>query len=231
MNVANRMLVTAFLLMLVCLAVAVIILAWSLSSESIARLSDFVSFLNDHDNNLAKLIITLGSAVVLLLGLALIILEVAPRAQRTVAVHDVQTGSAVLSTEAIARRIEQSLTEVAHVESAKAKVIGRKKGVEIDLQLLVDPDSDLAPVADEASQVARDTLAEKMSVALAKPPRVRFYYSRPRVAKPAAPEPAAPSPPPSRGRREPAATVEKEDKPEQPPAPDQPATDDSKEGA
>ena len=237
MNVANRVLVVVGILVLVGLALTAIVLAWAASGETIARLSDFVRYLGDHNNTLSKLVITLGSAVILLLALSLMILELAPRAERTVDVREVKAGTAALAIEAVARRIEQAVVEVAQVESAKAKVTARGKGVEIDLQLLVDPDSDLAAVADEVSQVTRDMLTQKMSVDLAKPPRVRFYYTRHRVAAPSAPEhaagPAASSPPPSHSRRAPAAPDTTKDKTDQPPASDQTAAggDDSEESA
>jgi len=240
MNVANRVLVVVGILVLVGLALTAIVLAWAASGETIARFSDFVRYLGDHNNTLAKLIVTLGSAVILLLALSLMILELAPRAERTVDVREVKAGTAVLAIEAVARRIEQAVVEVAQVESAKAKVTARGKGVDIDLQLLVDPDSDLAAVADEVSQVTRDTLTQKMSVDLAKPPRVRFYYTRHRVAAPSAPEhaaapaaSAASSPPRSHSRREPATPDTTEDKTDQSPASDQTAAggDDSRESA
>lgn len=240
MNVANRVLVVVGILVLVGLALTAIVLTWAASGETIARLSDFARYLGDHNNTLSKLIITLGSAVILLLALSLMILELAPRAERTVDVREVKAGTAALAIEAVARRIEQAVVEVAQVESAKAKVTARGKGVEIDLQLLVDPDSDLAAVADEVSQVTRDTLTQKMNVDLAKPPRVRFYYTRHRVAAPSVPEhaagpaaPAASSPPRSHSRGAPVTPDTTEDKTDQPPASDQTAAgrDDSEESA
>ncbi|MGD0765036.1 MAG: alkaline shock response membrane anchor protein AmaP [Dehalococcoidia bacterium] len=223
MNVANRILIVVGLLILVGLALTAIILAWAAGSETIARFSDFARYLNDHDNTLAKLVVTLGSAVVLLLAFSLMILELAPRAERTVDVRDVKAGTAVLAIEAIARRIEQAVVEVPQVETAKAKVAGKGKGVEVALQLLVDPDSDLAAVADAASAVTRDTLTQMMRVELAKPPKVRLYYSRHRVAPSSSAEHTASSPPPSHGRRAHTAPDTTEHKPDEPPAPDDPA--------
>jgi hypothetical protein len=190
MNVLNRLIVVFGVVVLILFALMVIVLAWAYSADTIHKLGDFVTYLNDRDTNGTKIIITLGASFVVLVGLSFLVLELAPRGDKTVAVGDVETGTAVLSTAALGRRLEQIVMELPGVEAARAKVAGKKRGVDVDLQVMVDPESDLSAIASEVSRVTQEAVTQRMSVALASPPRLRLYYSsRPAVAqRPARPQ-------------------------------------------
>jgi len=193
MNVLNRLIVILGVFVLILFAVMAIVLAWAYSDETIERLGDFVTYLNDHNSDGTRVLITLGASLVSLIGLAFLVLELAPRNDKTVVVHDVETGSAVLSTVALGRRLEQIVMSLPEVGDARAKVVGKKKAVEVNLQVMVDPESDLASIASEVSRVTQDAVTRQMSVALAGPPRLRLYYSSRPVAvrHPAVPEKTA----------------------------------------
>ena len=195
MNAANRLLIVLGSLVFIALVVAVIMLAWAAAAESIERMGDLVQYMDDHDNTTSKMVITLGGAILILGALIVILLELAPPAPATVAVGGVEAGRAVLSTDAIARRLEELLTDVADVVGARAKVVGKGKAVDVNLVLHVDPGADVAAVADEACRVVQDALSQQMRVALSRPPRVRLHYERqPSAAKKGSRTPPQPVP-------------------------------------
>jgi len=177
MNVVNRLIVVLGILVLILFAAMLIVLAWAYSGETIQKLGDFVTYLNDRETNGTRVIITLAAGFVILVGLSFLVLELAPRRQRTVAVRDVETGNAVLSTNAVARRLEDVVTGLPEVVATRAKVAGKNKAVEVDLQVMVDPECDLSAVASEVSGVVQEVITQQMSVALARPPRLQLYYS------------------------------------------------------
>ncbi len=177
MNVVNRLVVVLGVVVLILFAAMVIVLAWAYSAETIHKLGSFVTYLNDHDTTVPKVVITLGGSFVILVGLSLLVLELARRTEKTVVVRDVETGTAVLSTAAVARRLEQIVTSLPEVEAVRAKVAGKKKAVEVNLQVMVDPESDLSAIASEVARVVQDAVTQQMSVAMAGPPRLRLYYS------------------------------------------------------
>ena len=179
MNAANRLLIVLGSLVFILLVLAVIVLAWAATAESIDRMGDLVQYVDAHDNTTSKLVVTFGGAILILLALIVILLELAPPAPATVAVGGVEAGRAVLSTDAIARRLDQLLSEVADVVNARTKVVGKGKAVDVSLVLHVDPGADVAAVADEACRVVQDALAQQMKVAISRPPRVRLHYERP----------------------------------------------------
>jgi hypothetical protein len=202
MNVVNRIIVVLGILVLILFAAMVIVLAWAYSGETISKLGDFVTYLNDRETNGTRVIITLIAGFVILVGLSFLVLELAPRKQGTVMVRDVETGSAVLSTNAVARRLEDVVTSLPEVVATRAKVASRNRAVDVDLQVMVDPECDLSGVASEVSQVVQDVITQQMRVALAGPPRLQLYYSygstvkaRPVAAAPGAAERARPRKP------------------------------------
>jgi hypothetical protein len=194
MNVVNRLIVVLGIVVVVLFAALVIVLAWAYSSETIGKLGDFVTYLNDRETNGTRVIITLAGGFIILVGLSLFVLELAPRRQKTVLVRDVETGNAVLSTYAVARRLEDVVTGLPDVEVVRAKVAGKNKAVEVDLQVMVNPECDLSAVASEVSRMTQEVTTEQMSVALARPPRLQLYYSYGSTTVKAHPAPAgAPS--------------------------------------
>ncbi len=101
----------------------------------------------------------------------------------------------MLAPEAITQRVEQALLEVPRINQAKATVMGRGKGVEVALDLLVDPESNITLLTEEAVRTVRRTVEEKIGIPLLSMPTVRLRYSAPAPRAEAAP----PSPPPQPG--------------------------------
>jgi flagellar basal body-associated protein FliL len=202
MNLANRLIIVLGALLLMFAVAVVILFTWAAASQSVERLSDFVQFLHDHEeDNGSRIILTLGGIVVALLALAVIIAELTPPRAERVPVRDVRAGDALLSTDAIAQRLQQEVSVVPHVTQTKATVTARGKGVEVDLELQVDPDTNLALTSEEACRAVENLLTNRLSVEMARPPRLNLRYAElrmagaPAVAAPSAPVPPAEEPP------------------------------------
>jgi hypothetical protein len=215
MNVANRLIIVLGALLLMFAVAVVILFTWAAASESVERLGDFVQFLHDHEeDNGSRVILTLGGIVVALLALAVIIAELTPPRAERVPVRDVRAGDALLSTDAIAQRLRQEVSVVPHVSQAKATVTARGKGVEVDLELYVDPDTNLALTSEEACRAVENLLTNRLSVEMARPPRLNLRYSELRLAgaptavPPSMPPPPAEEPPAAEQIESPAAAVE-----------------------
>jgi hypothetical protein len=202
MNLANRLIIVLGALLLIFAVAVVILFTWAAASESVERLGDFVQFLGDHEeDNGSRIILTLGGIVVALLALVVVIAELTPPRAERVPVRDVRAGDALLSTDAIAQRLQQEVSVVPHVTQTKTTVTARGKGVEVDLELHVDPDTNLALTSEEACRAVENLLTNRLSVEMARPPRLNIRYSElrlpgaPAVASPPAPAPPAEEPP------------------------------------
>ena len=195
MNVVNRLIVVLGVIVLIAFAGMVIVLAWAYGPETTHKLGSFVTYLNDHDTTVPKIVITLGASFVILVALAFLLLEVAPRAGKTVAVMDVGMGTAVISTAAVGRRLEQIVTSLPQVEATRAKVGGKKKGISVNLQVMVDPSAELSTTATEVAGVVEDAVTRQMKLTMAAPAHLQLYYStRPTRATASPPPYRAPEP-------------------------------------
>jgi len=183
MNALNRFLVVLIALFLMVAALTVIVLAWGFSDESINRLGDMVQYMHDHENDPTRLVITGVAGGIVLFALVLLVLELVRSVGKTVTIVGVEGSTAVLTTEAVVHRIEHIVLQNPGVDSVRARVKGRNNKVEVELQILVDFDTELDVVANQISQATTDAIVDKMKLALAKPPRLQLHYSVPRQAK------------------------------------------------
>jgi hypothetical protein len=183
MDTANRLGIVIAALLLIFLLAVIILLTWAAAPETVDRLGDFVEYLDDHTETGSRLLLTLGLLVLVLLALTLIIAELAPAQTSRVEILDVRGGTAVLSTDDIAQRVGEEVEALPHVLQAKATVQARGRGVEVEMELHVDPNSNLADTSDEACRVVQTVLSDKMSVALLRPPRVQVRYEELRLAR------------------------------------------------
>jgi hypothetical protein len=176
MNMFNRVALLLVCGLLIIGAGAIIGLTWAAPQESIDWLADASGWLDDHNTDGTKALITLGAGIAILLALVVLVAELLPRGTGEVSVTGLQGGDAVLTTAAIGQRIEEAVNQVPNVSDVRATVKAKGKAVLVGLDLHVDPDANLAEVTDAACQAARNVLQDRVHVELAAPPRARLHY-------------------------------------------------------
>jgi phosphotransferase system glucose/maltose/N-acetylglucosamine-specific IIC component len=182
----NRAVIVGLAFAWVILMALVILLAWGADSETIDRLGDLVSYLNDHTDNAYKLILTLGAAALIVLSLIVIVAELVPAEPAAqVRLESVTGATAILPTEAITQRLEQELRSLPQVQDAQAMVAARDRGLAVALNLTLAPDANVSSTTEEACRLAQETIEQKIGVALVGLPTVQIRFG-----------PAAATPPP-----------------------------------
>jgi hypothetical protein len=176
MNLFNRIVLVLLCLAVASGALAIIALAWTIPLETLDWLRGAADWLEARNENLEKTLLSTASAFVALIAFIVIIIELMPRSGPDVKVTDLKGANAVLSTAAIGQRIEEAVSRVPHVSEVRAAVKAKRKGVILGLELYVDPEANVADVTDEAVNAAQDVLANRVHVALLKPPKVRLHY-------------------------------------------------------
>lgn len=186
---ANRFALVVLALVVIFGALLVTLLAWGASAGSIDRIGDFAGYLRDHDNRDAKLIVTLGAAVIVLLMLTVIIAEVTPSPIAKMRLRTLKSGEGTITTPEIAARVEAGVRAVPHVRACQATVAARGRRVDVVLDLHVDEGAGLAETADAACAAAQDLVEHRMGIGLAARPRARLHYRELRLREePSVPE-------------------------------------------
>ena len=176
MGLTNRVIIIGAALIWIFVILVVILLAWGAPDNSIDQLSDLANYLADHNDRATKMIITFGGLILLLLGVLVIIIEVAPPESGSLPVADVGAGQGSISTEEVVGRVEDGVRALAQVSDVQATVLGRGKKADVTLKLHVRPEADLAATTDEACRVTRELIEGSMGLKLARPPQAELHY-------------------------------------------------------
>jgi phosphotransferase system glucose/maltose/N-acetylglucosamine-specific IIC component len=186
----NRAAIVGLAFAWVILMALVILLAWGADNETIDRLGDLVSYLNNHTDSASKLILTLGAAALIVLSLIVIVAELVPAEQAAeVRLESVTGATAILPTEAITQRLEQELCSLPQVQEAQAMVAARDRGLAVALNLTLTPDANVSSATEEACRLAQETIEQRIGVALVGLPAVQIRFGPATAAAPPAPTP------------------------------------------
>ena len=172
----NRFIIVGVALAGMFIALLVVLLAWGASDESITRIVDFASYLRRHNDRESKVVVSLASAVVILLMLTAMIVELTPSPRQNMRVRNMKSGAAAITTAQIAERINAEVLQVPHIAECAAMVAARGKRVEVVLDLHVDAGADLARTADEACRRSHVLVEERLGIEMAAMPRARLHY-------------------------------------------------------
>ena len=105
-DLTNRILAVAFALLWIFGVLVIILLVWSSPDESITRISDLAGYLDDHNTTEAKLIITFGGIILILLATLLILFELVPAESNNLKIQQVGGGNVEISAdEAVVSRV------------------------------------------------------------------------------------------------------------------------------
>lgn len=201
MDLTNRILIIGGALIWIFVVMVIILLAWGAPDESIARVFDLAEYMEDHNTTEAKLIITFGGLILVLLAAIVVVIEVAPPQAGRLKVANVGEGEASIPSEEVAHLLEEELVKMPHLNQVQAKVQARGQKAEVNLDLHVGAEADLAATTEEACHRAAELLRQRIGVELARPPQAQLHYQELRVAQPQAsagssvtsPEPALPT--------------------------------------
>lgn len=191
MDQTNRVLAIGVALLWIFLLLLVILLAWGAPDESINRLADLAGYLDGHNTNAAKLIVTFGGLIFVLLGVIVIILEVSPPETGSLKVATLGSGEGRIGTDEVVHQLEEQLGALPQVSQARATVLARGRKADVKLDLYVTAEADLASTTEEACRHARELVEGRMGIALTRPPQAQLHYRELRVARRPQPSPSA----------------------------------------
>ena len=203
MNETNRTAIVILAALWIVVMAVVIFAAWAADVETVERLQDFVSYLDDHRDNASRLILTLGALVLIVLSLLVIIVELAPEEEERLIKVEQAGATTIVPAEPLRLRLEETLTAMTQITAARARVFSQDKGIGMKLDLTVTADTNISAVTQEATRVVMETLQSDLGLPVSSPPVVRIAFGPAPAAEPVAssvaqpPIPPQPEPPPA----------------------------------
>lgn len=175
-DLTNRIMSVAFAFFFMFAIFIVILLVWTSPEESISRIRDLAGYLDDHNTTEAKLIITFGGIILILLATLLVIFELVSPESNTLVIQQAGSGAVEISAEEVVLRVEEELRASPQIDQVQATIVGRGKKAEVSLSLHVAPEANLATTVEEACKRVTELLEGQMGIALAKPPSAEVHY-------------------------------------------------------
>lgn len=185
MDQTNRLIIISAALVWIFLILLVVLLAWTAPNGSIDQLSDLAGYLDRHNHNAAKLIITFGGLILALLGAIVVVYELSPPEAGNIRVARGGGGNVRISTDEVVQRLEEELRTLPKLLGVQATVLPRGQKAEVKLDLYVSADADLAVTSDEACRRARELVGGRMGITLDCEPRAQIHYRELQFARPA----------------------------------------------
>jgi hypothetical protein len=143
----------------------------------IDRLGDFVEYLDAHNDDAGKLIVTLSALVTVVLALLIIIVEVAPEDEERELRVEQAGATTIVPAAALRQRLEEALTGIPEVTAAKAKVSTKDKGIVAALDVTLRPNANVAAVTQEAARVVVDTVQTDLGLPVVGLPTVKISFA------------------------------------------------------
>ncbi len=170
----NRVLIVALLLIWVILWAAAIVIVLVSPTEATSTADNVVRFLDRNNTIYTRLMFTVLGVVFILVGLLLLVAEVAPSGLPAVRLSQVAGGTVLLATQAIVQRLKYEVEHLEQVGGAKPEVKTRGKTANVRIELRTAPDANILRKTEEVCEVIRQ-VAEEMGVKLDRPPTVYIH--------------------------------------------------------
>jgi hypothetical protein len=199
MNTFNRIVMVVSLVVLTVLCCALSVGARWIVPPAAEQMTMWAEALEDADlPTTVAMGAAIGLAPVLVLVL-LLVLEVRPRRRRFIRAEKTTGGQVEVSIASIADRLRHEVNALPGVLSVKPRVWGRRRGVEVRLDVDMSAGLDVPPQAEQIVETVRQVVEERMGLKMATLPKVQVRtvpYPRGAVVKrrPSEPEPVVEEP-------------------------------------
>jgi hypothetical protein len=189
MDSSNRQFIVLCACALIVAMAVLIFLTWAAPDRTISRLGDFVQFLSDNNTDAGKLVITLAALAAGIIGLLVIVVEVAPDAEPKDLRVEQAGATLVIPADALRLRLEEALLMLPDVTAARTRVWTRDKGIATSIELTVPPGVNLIRVTQEAVRIVVEAIQADLGLPVSGVPPVKIAFGGSR--SPVHPTPAS----------------------------------------
>ncbi|HEY8767160.1 MAG TPA: hypothetical protein VIP09_07855 [Dehalococcoidia bacterium] len=176
MDSSNRLLIVFCASAWIVAMAVIVFLTWAAPDRTISRLGDFVQFLSDNNTDAGKLVVTLAALAAGIIGLLVIVVEVAPDAEPKDLRVEQAGATLIIPADALRVRLEEALLMLPDVTAARTHVWTRDKGIATSMELTVPPGVNLASVTQEAVRVVVEAIQTDLGLPVSGVPPVKIAF-------------------------------------------------------
>lgn len=187
MNETNRSVIVLFCGVLIMLMAVAIFLTWSANTDVIDAVFDVAEYMEDHNDDPGRLIVTLAALIIGVGALLVIVLELAPEDEQKELRVQQAGATTIVPAQALRERLEEALVGLPEISQARVRVRTKDQGIVAALDVTVTPTANVAHVTQESTRVVIDTIQEDLGLPVSGTPIVRVAFGGPK------PEPVASS--------------------------------------
>ncbi len=122
-----------------------------------------------------RALLILGAVLLDLLLLSLLLFEIRGPARRTIRLQTIEGGTVSVTSQSLAERLAYHLDQIADVINVKVRVMPRRDGVDLDVDVRTGGDVNVTEKARQVLEVTRQVVEDKMGLKLAHQPRVSIH--------------------------------------------------------
>lgn len=172
MGIANRVIVSLILLLVMATALLLALLPQVL----VVPLETALLAARRNLDTFYQLAVSIGALVVAALALLLLMAEWRRPAKSSVVVTKAPGGTAELAVESVAMRIRRAAETVSGIREASTVIRSRRNGIDVLLRISSDPEIDVPEKSKEVMEAVRNEAEVKMGISI-KSLRVTFKHS------------------------------------------------------
>jgi len=168
-NAFNRLIVILLLLAIIACSTVFLVVPKPLVQQILQPALDSLYQQLDGFNDLFLLAVGVILAVIIwVVCFAILYLEIRRPRVKDIKVQKISGGEAVVAVESIAKRLSYHVDQLADVISVKPKISAHGGGVDVELEIEINPEIDIPMKDEEIRQVAVQVIEEQMGLKLRK---------------------------------------------------------------
>jgi hypothetical protein len=154
-------------------AVIVVILVFLIIASFISMANEYTGFFKwsglaakvfNPTGNINRYISTLSLLMVVVICVLLLMLEFHKKKSRIVKVYNVQSGTAMITIDAIAQQVKESVLSVAGIKNLKVDILQKSGGVVIEMSVELGQSANIPEKMSEIIKAARDISVNKLNI-------------------------------------------------------------------
>jgi hypothetical protein len=164
MNIFNKVVIVVLLVFFIAVSFLSMANEFANHYEGFFKWSDIASKVFNPAGDINRFISTLALLMVVVICVLLLMLEFHKKKSRIVKVYNVQSGTAMITIDAIAQQVKESVLPVAGLKNLKVDILQKSGGVVIEMAVELGQSVSIPEKMSEIIKAARDVSVNKLNI-------------------------------------------------------------------